>query len=83
VRWVVIGSRGGRTRPAAWYLNLLSNPRATLLVNGEEFECSAYEAQGEERDRLWQQLAAFNPGFNVYQQRLSRRIPVVVLQRLG
>lgn len=80
-RFVVLGSRGGRKSPAAWYLNLLSNPRATVLVDGEQIQCDSYEAQGPERDQLWDQLVAMNPGFEVYQQRLSRRIPVMVLHR--
>lgn len=76
---VVLGSRGGRRQSAAWYLNLCSNPRASVLLGGRETNCRAREAEGSERDRLWQQLAALNPGINTYQQRLQRRIPVMVL----
>ncbi len=81
-RIVVTGSRGGRRRQAAWYLNLLADPRASILLDGEQHNCTAYEARGAERQRLWCRLVTVNPGFNTYQQRLTRCIPVMVLQRL-
>jgi hypothetical protein len=39
-------------------------------------------AQGEERDRLFEAQAAQMPNFAEYQQKTSRRIPVVTLQRM-
>jgi hypothetical protein len=40
----------------------------------------AREAQGEERERLWKHVVATAPDYATYQQRTSRRIPVVVLE---
>lgn len=77
--WVVAGSRGGRPDHPAWYLNLKSSPEVEVLVDGASTPCLAAEASGTERERLWQILEAVYPGFGVYEQRLNRQIPVIVL----
>jgi F420H(2)-dependent quinone reductase len=46
------------------------------------FKARARAAEGAERDRLFAQHAAINPGFSDYQKRTSRVIPVVVLERI-
>ena len=79
-RIVVVGSRGGRPKPPFWYLNLKVTPECTVLLDGEEIPYIAYQAQHEERERLWAKFVAFNPGFNTYQSRLERQIPVMVLE---
>jgi len=55
----------------------------TVEVGGETFEARASVTEGAERDRLFAQRAATNPNFAEYQQRTTRVIPVVVLERLG
>jgi hypothetical protein len=39
--------------------------------------------EGAERDRLYAQQAAEMPAFNDYQQKTTRRIPVVVLEKVN
>jgi len=78
-RFVLIASKGGAPSHPAWYHNLRAHPRATVLVGGREIPCTAHEAEGEERQRLWKLAADFNPGYDVYQSRAGRRIPVMVL----
>lgn len=81
--YVIMASKGGAPTHPAWYHNLVAHPRVTVEVGAEKFEARAMVAQGAERDRLFAQHAAINPGFNDYQKRTSRVIPVVVLERLG
>ncbi len=82
-RYVLIASKGGSPKHPAWYHNLRAKPEATLLVGGREVRCSAREAEGEERERLWRQAVDYNPGYDVYQGRAGRRIPVMVLTPAG
>jgi deazaflavin-dependent oxidoreductase (nitroreductase family) len=81
--YVIMASKGGAPTHPAWYHNLVAHPIVTVEVGAEKFEARASVAQGAERDRLFAQHAAINPGFNDYQKRTSRVIPVVVLERLG
>ena len=78
-RYVLIASRGGHPNHPAWYHNLRAKPEATLLVGGREITCSAYQAEGDERERLWKIATDYNPGYDTYQARVERRIPVMVL----
>jgi deazaflavin-dependent oxidoreductase (nitroreductase family) len=76
---VLIASRSGADRHPAWYHNVLANPDVELWANGQGGRYRAREAQGELRERLWQEAVGFYPGFGKYQERAGdRRIPVVV-----
>jgi deazaflavin-dependent oxidoreductase (nitroreductase family) len=81
-RLVIIASKGGAPSHPAWYHNLTANPEATVELGTERFQVRAEVAQGEERDRLFEAQAAQMPNFAEYQQKTSRRIPVVTLQRM-
>ena len=81
-RYVVIASKGGAPTNPEWYHNLVANPTVTVEVGPEKFEARATVAQGQERDRLFNAQAALMPGFATYQRNTTRRIPVVVLERL-
>jgi deazaflavin-dependent oxidoreductase (nitroreductase family) len=76
---VLIASRSGTDRHPAWYHNVLANPDVELWANGQGGRYRAREAQGDLRERLWEEATAFYPGFAKYQERAGdRRIPVVV-----
>ena len=77
---VVIASYVGEPRHPDWWLNLLADPRAEIHRGAKELRVRAREADGEERERLWQELVAAVPDYAEYQTRTSRRIPVVVLE---
>jgi deazaflavin-dependent oxidoreductase (nitroreductase family) len=80
-KYVIIGSKGGAPTQAAWYHNLCAQPLVELQVGPAIFAARARTAQGAERARLWQHMAALYPPFLEYQQKTSREIPVVVLER--
>lgn len=81
-RYVVAASKGGAPTNPAWYANLVANPDVTVEVGGETFKARATALTvGAERDRLYAQHALGYPAFLDYQQRTSRVIPVVVLER--
>ncbi len=78
---VVIASYGGSPKHPAWWLNLRAQPAATVQIGRDTFRVQAEEATGEERERLWARAVAAYSGYTGYQQKTSRRIPVVVLRR--
>jgi len=82
-RMVIIASKGGAPNNPAWYHNVVANPKVTVEVGTEKFTANARVTEGEERDRLFKAQADRMPNFNEYQQKTSRVIPVIVLERAG
>ena len=78
----LIGTSFGNTSHPAWYLNLMANPRATVLLDDKSFEVTAREANPEERPVLWQQATQVYGGFEKYLKRVGdREVPILVLSR--
>jgi deazaflavin-dependent oxidoreductase (nitroreductase family) len=79
-RLVLIASNYGQQRNPAWYYNLKSHPRCTIAFRGQHQEMQAYEATGEERQRLWDLDLTVYPTRASYAQWVpDRTIPVMVL----
>lgn len=81
-RYVVVGSNGGKPADPGWYLNLLTDPTVELQVGAEVFAARARVAHGDERERLWRQMADLWPDYDRYRTKTSREIPVVVFERI-
>jgi F420H(2)-dependent quinone reductase len=79
-RFVVIASFLGEPRHPDWWLNLSARPQAEVEVGARRIAVVAREAQGEERERLWNAVVARQKDYAEYQQRTTRRIPVVILE---
>ncbi len=77
--YVVIASNGGSDSMPAWWLNLKSDPKATVEVGGKTYRVTATDATGPEYDRLWDQMTGKYPNYVNYRTKTSRRIPVVRL----
>jgi deazaflavin-dependent oxidoreductase (nitroreductase family) len=80
--YVVVASKGGSPTHPAWYHNLVTHPDVTVEVNGETFKARAHVPQGDEYERLYQQHASTNPQFHEYRRKTTRKIPVIVLERI-
>jgi deazaflavin-dependent oxidoreductase (nitroreductase family) len=80
-RYVVVASYGGAPKHPAWYLNVVADPRVEVQVRADRFKARARTAEGEERERLWRLMTSVWPNYDLYAQRTTRRIPVVVLER--
>ena len=78
--FVVIASYGGLDRSPSWWLNLKSNPHATVQLGPVTHDVVAREATGDERTRLWAEVTARAPGYLDYQRRTPRQIPIVLLE---
>ncbi len=82
-RIVIIASYAGNAKNPSWYHNLVANPAPTIEIGSERFKARATVAQGAERDRLFNQQAAQMPVFHEYQKKTARKIPVIVLEKIG
>lgn len=78
-RYVVVASAGGAPSHPAWYLNLRSNPTATIQVGSRKLAVTAETAGPEERARLWPRLTQMWPQYDDYEAKTRREIPVVIL----
>jgi deazaflavin-dependent oxidoreductase (nitroreductase family) len=80
-RLVLVAGNWGQKRNPGWYHNLKANPRCSVVFRGQRYEMEAYEADGEERERLWESDIAVYPPRNHFARRAGdRRTPVMVLQ---
>lgn len=82
-RFVIIASKGGAPENPDWYYNLLAHPEVTIEIGTETLAVEAIAAEEPERTRLFDQMAAKNPGFDEYRKKTTRQIPVMVLTPLG
>jgi deazaflavin-dependent oxidoreductase (nitroreductase family) len=82
-RLIIVASKGGAPTHPDWYLNLLANPLVHVEVGTERFQARTTAAEGQERARLFTQHATLMPGFAEYQQKTTRQLPVVILERVG
>lgn len=78
-RYVVVASVGGAPRHPAWYLNLCSDPEATIRVGAREVGVRADTVSPGERARLWALVTRMYPTYDAYQAKTSREIPLVAL----
>jgi deazaflavin-dependent oxidoreductase (nitroreductase family) len=81
-RYVVIASKGGAPTNPAWYHNLRANPEVAVELGPEKFRARAHLADDAERRRLYDKHAKRMPAFADYEKKTTRKIPVVVLERI-
>ncbi len=79
-RVVVVASYGGHSEHPQWWKNLLVEPdcRTWSAKRGAEV-LVASELEGAEREEVWERLIAMYSPYEAYQQKISRRIPLVAL----
>ncbi|WP_405536118.1 nitroreductase/quinone reductase family protein [Streptomyces sp. NBC_00075] len=81
-RILLIASNFGRTKHPAWYHNVRKNPTVTLEIGTETLTARATITEGDERDRLFAEVVARQPGYAEYQKHIDRVIPVVAFDVL-
>ncbi len=78
--YAVFASKAGAPTSPDWYHNLLAHPRVQAEIGTETVELVARVATDDERERIWSAQKAAYPFFAEYEQKTTRRIPVVVLE---
>ena len=77
---VIIASKGGYPRHPGWFHNLMANPDTTVQVGSSRRPVHARVASSEERSRLWPKVVEAYGGYEDYQRRTEREIPLVILE---
>jgi deazaflavin-dependent oxidoreductase (nitroreductase family) len=77
---IIIASYGGRDHNPEWYLNLSENPEVDVRTRHRRLHARARTAVEEERSMLWSRITAAYQGYEAYQARTDRLIPVIVLE---
>jgi deazaflavin-dependent oxidoreductase (nitroreductase family) len=81
--YVTLAMNGWIEGEPAWWLNLQTNPEATIAVKGGEPQrIRARAALGEERDRLWARWQEIDEDLDGWAAQRSTKAAVVVLQVL-
>jgi deazaflavin-dependent oxidoreductase (nitroreductase family) len=76
----VIASNFGQRQHPGWYYNLRANPEGFVSIGGTRRAFRASEAEGEIRERIWQEGLKVYPGWSQYERRAANRtISIFVL----
>ena len=80
--YVFVASKGGDDRDPDWYRNMVANPEFTVEpVDGSgPINLIARVASAEEKAELWPQIVAAYRGYDGYQEKTDRDIPVVIAE---
>lgn len=79
--YVVVASRGGHPKNPAWFHNLRANPDTEIQVGRERIPVRARVATAAQHERLWPKVVDLYSGYQGYQDRTKRKIPLVILKR--
>jgi deazaflavin-dependent oxidoreductase (nitroreductase family) len=80
--YLIVASRGGTPGHPDWYHNLREHPEVRVQIKGDRFTARARTATPEEKPALWKIMTNIWPDYDSYQQKTTRDIPVVVLERV-
>ncbi len=79
-RVVLVASKGGDDRDPQWYRNLSANPEVKVTIDGSTRTMRARTASPEEKAALWPDIVAAYKGYDGYQKKAGREIPVVICE---
>ncbi len=73
---LLIGSNGGQTSDPAWCHNLRAQAQVRCTFRGRERKFAARELSGSEHASAWNDAVEVYPGYQRYQARAERQIPL-------
>jgi deazaflavin-dependent oxidoreductase (nitroreductase family) len=79
-RVVLVASKGGDDRDPQWYRNLSANPDVEVTIDGSTRKMRARTATPDEKAALWPDIVAAYKGYDGYQKRAGREIPVIICE---
>lgn len=77
---ILVASKGGHSDHPDWYKNLAANPAVELTINGHTRAMHARTASLQEKATLWPTIVAIYKGYEGYQRKTDRDIPVVICE---
>lgn len=79
---ILVASQGGAPHHPQWYFNLLKNPTVIIQVKDKMTVLNARLATKDERGWLWPLCIVTYPGYQHYQNRTKREIPLFICEPL-
>ena len=79
--FLLIGSGGGSVKEPAWCANLRAQPVVETICGGVIESRAAELLTGTAREGAWRMALEIYPGYQRYQERVSREIPVFRLRK--
>ena len=76
---ILVASQGGSKKNPQWYYNLSSNPIVVIHVQGKKNQATARLIRGTERIVMWNICLERYSGYQNYQDRTAREIPIFFL----
>lgn len=76
-RVYVIASNAAAEKNPDWFVNLVATPRVRIQIGSLRTPATARPLDGAEYQALWDRHSAEWPRWRVYQERTTRRIPIV------
>jgi deazaflavin-dependent oxidoreductase (nitroreductase family) len=77
---ILVASKGGYPKNPAWFHNLMANPDTSVQIGSSRRRVHARVADPDERKRLWPKVVEVYSGYDDYQRRTEREIPLVILE---
>ncbi len=77
---ILIAGAAGAVKHPTWWLNLKARPEAQVQLGRRTLRVRAIEATEEEQHRLWSRYPSMHARFVFMQQRVPRKIPVIILR---
>jgi deazaflavin-dependent oxidoreductase (nitroreductase family) len=81
--FAVFASKAGADDDPDWFRNLLANPDTSIEVGTRTVKVRARALEGDEREPIWTTQKERYPGFQEYENKTSRVIPVVLLEPIN
>jgi len=76
----VIASNLGRAHRPGWYYNLRAHPECNVQWNGKSSMYIARQISGDEYEKYWKLALSYFAGYEKYEERAGRRIPIMMLE---
>jgi deazaflavin-dependent oxidoreductase (nitroreductase family) len=78
--WLVVASAAGAARHPAYYINMAKNPdRIWIQVGRRKLRVKAESLRGTLHEQAWRRIVVQSQGFQAYQDKTDRLIPIVRL----
>lgn len=78
--YAVFASKAGAPTNPDWYHNLVVNPDVRAEIGTQTLPMRARVADDAEREPIWTAQKTDYPGFQEYEEKTTRQIPVVILE---
>lgn len=82
-RLLLVASNGGAPKHPDWYLNLTADPEVKVQRGRQVLDMHARAATADERTQLWPKVIKSWRGYEGYQKKTEREIPVVICEPTG